>query len=345
MTPVDIHTDFHTIGMDKPAYIIAEIGSNHNQNFDMACEMIDKAVDAGANGVKFQTFKAENHYSKYTPEISLYNENIYTLIESLEIDRSWHKKLSSYCRKKKIDFLDSPTDAEAIRIDREIKMPLMKIASFDMVDLHLVKQICKGQNGVIISTGMSSLSEIEQCVNLCRSMNNDRLILLQCTSLYPAPTHLANLQAMETLFKSFNTIVGYSDHTLGDHIAIAAVSIGAKVIEKHYTLDRTLPGPDHGFAIEPGELKEMITKIRDIESAMGNGMKTGPAEEEQELYRKARRSIHSRKDLQAGHVLKSEDLIIKRPATGIHPVHFSILLGRKLKSPIQKDEPVTWEKV
>ncbi len=340
-----IKTNFFEIGIGQPCYVIAEIGSNHNGNYDMACELIEKAKAAGVNAVKFQTFKAKDHYSKKTPKIDLYKENIYDLIEKLEIDRTWHSKLAILCTKLNIDFLDSPCDKEAIEIAVSVGMPLIKIASYDMVDIRLVNEIAKTGKAVMFSTGMSSMEEIETAVDICRKNNNNNIIALQCTSLYPAPAHLTNLNAMKTIADKFNIVTGYSDHTMGDHIPCAAVAMGAHVIEKHYTLGRQLPGPDHNFAIEPNELKDMVNKIRDIESAFGDGLKNGPRVEEQELFTKARRSIIARNKISKGQLIKDADIIIKRPGLGIHPSEINSVVGKTAKKDIEEDEPITWEMI
>lgn len=345
MSMKKISTKFRTISSQDPCYIIAEIGSNHNGNFDQACEMIEKAAKAGVDAVKFQTFKASNHYSKKTPKISLYKEDIYTLIEKLEIDRTWHAKLSKVCAQNNLDFLDSPCDSEAVALAVSVDMPILKVASFDMVDIRLIDEISKTGKSVMFSAGMSTLSEIQTAVNICRANNNNNLIILQCTSIYPAPVSLSNLKAMQTIEKAFDVITGYSDHTLGDHIACAAVAMGASVIEKHYTLDRTMSGPDHAFAIEPIELKNMVDKIRDIEGAKGDGMKNGPREEEMEFYKNARRSILAARDIVIGGIIQKEDLIIKRPGYGIHPSMISLVIGRTAKQNIEADSPITWEMI
>lgn len=340
-----LDTNFSRIGADQPCYLIAEIGSNHNGNFDMACELIEKAKQAGVSAVKFQTFRAKEHYSKKTPKIGLYQEGIYELIEKLEIDRSWHSKLAALCTKLNIDFLDSPCDTEAIGIAVSVGMPLIKIASYDMVDVRLVSEIAKTGKGVMFSTGMSTTSEIEAAINICRNNGNDKIVVLQCTSLYPAPANLSNLRAMSTISNMFDVITGYSDHTMGDHIPCAAVAMGAKVIEKHYTLGRHLPGPDHNFAIEPEELKTMVSRIRDIESAVGDGVKNGPRAEEMELFTKARRSIIAKKKISKGHQITEEDIVIKRPGLGIHPSQITVVVGKTAKRDIDEDEPITWEMI
>ena len=341
----EIKTRFSSISNDAPCYIIAEIGSNHNGNFDIACEMIEKAATAGVNAVKFQTFKAKSHYSKSTKKISLYEEDIYSLIEKLEIDRSWHPKLAKVCDEFKLDFLDSPCDFEAIELALEVDMPLMKVASFDMVDSRLIEKIAQTNKGVVFSAGMANMAEIENAINICRKAGNEQIAVLQCTSLYPAPVHITNLNAMATIKQAFNVITGYSDHTLGDHIACAAVAKGAKIIEKHYTLNRNMQGPDHIFAIEPFELKDMVTKIRDIENALGDGVKNGPRTEEMEFFTNARRSLIAGRSIKKGSIITQEDVVIKRPNYGIHPSLLDIVVGRIAKEDILEDEPLTWENI
>ena len=340
-----IKTPYRTISNESPCYIISEIGSNHNGSFDLACELISKAVEAGVDAVKFQTFKAKNHYSKNTPKMGMYMEDIYELIEKLEIDRSWHAKLADVCKSHQVDFLDSPCDSEAINIAVGVNMPIIKVASFDMVDVRLIDEISKTGKAVMFSAGMCKLSEIETAVNICRGNGNHNLIVLQCTSVYPAPVNLSNLNAMETIRRAFDVITGYSDHTMGDHIACAAVALGAKVIEKHYTLSRKMDGPDHAFAIEPHELANMVTKIRDIEASLGDGMKNGPHAEEMEFYKNARRSILSSRDISKGEIIQDMDIVIKRPGYGIQPSMINLVVGRTAKVNIEADSPITWEMI
>ena len=340
-----IKTQFSIIDEDQPCYLIAEIGSNHNGNFDLAVELIEKAADSGVNAVKFQTFKAANHYSKRTKKISLYDEDIYSLIEKLEIDRTWHSKLSDVCGRRKIDFLDSPCDFEAIDLALELDMPLMKVASFDMVDTRLIERIAKSNKGVVFSSGMASMAEIESAVQNVRECGNEKIAVLQCTSLYPAPYEITNLKAMETIKRAFNVLVGYSDHTLGDHISCAAVAMGAKIIEKHYTLDSKMDGPDHIFAINPVELKVMVNKIREIEQSIGDGIKNGPREQEMEFYHNARRSLIASSDIKKGQKINDCDIVIKRPNYGIHPSLLSKIIGREAKNDIKADDPIRWEDI
>ncbi len=225
-----------------------------------------------------------------------------------------------------------------------LKTGLLKVASFDLTDIKLIEYMAKTGSSLLMSTGLATLSDIENAVNACRKIGNENFALLQCTSLYPAPAHLSNLKSMATIKQAFNCVVGYSDHTMGDHIPLAAVAMGAKIIEKHYTLDRSMKGPDHSFAMQPDELKDMVLKIRDVEAAIGDGIKNGPREEERENFN-LRRSLIAKKDIHKGHTITEEDIIIKRPGYGILPQFYDIVVGREAKDDIKADEWITWEKV
>jgi sialic acid synthase SpsE len=252
--------------------------------------------------------------------------------------------LKEYCDKKEIDFLTSPCDYESIDEMVEIKSKLMKVASFDLTDIKLIEYMEKTKLPIVLSTGLATLSDIENAINIFRRNKNENVALLQCTSLYPAPAYLSNLKSMKMLKEAFGCVVGYSDHTMGDHIPIAAVAMGAKIIEKHYTLDRNMEGPDHSFAMEADELKDMVNKIRDVEASFGDGMKNGPREEESENFN-LRRSIIAKTDIEKGSIIKGEDIIIKRPGYGILPQFYDIVVGREAKVDIKHDEWITWDKV
>ena len=331
------------IGEREPCFIIAEAGSNHNGSLEQAKKLIGVAVEAKADAVKFQIFKAENLYSKYTPEFSyLKGKNTYELIKSIETPREWIKELAGYCKEKKINFLASPFDFEVVGLlDKYV--PAFKIASFEITDLELIKYAAEKGKPMIISTGMANLGEIEDAINAIKSTENDDIILLHCNSLYPTPVEDVNLKAMETMRIAFRLPIGFSDHTLGIHIPIAAVAMGACVIEKHFTLDRTLPGPDHSFAIEPNELKEMIRCIREVEKAKGSGIKEKSELESGEMYIKARRSIHAKVDIPKGTKITRDMLIIKRPGYGIKPKFIDVVVGKEAKKDIKEDEWITWD--
>lgn len=337
------------IPIDKNrAYIIAEAGSNHNGDFSMAKALIEAAAEAGADAVKFQTFKAENHYSKYTPHFSYLQEQFggrttYDLIKSLELDRDWHASLMEYAASYGISFFSSPCDVQAVDQLAELNVPAFKVASFDLVDVGLIKYMAGFGKTMILSTGMADYADIQKAIDVCEQVANQQIVLLHCTSLYPAPVDISNLLAIQTMQKAFNYPVGYSDHTIGDHIPIAAVVLGACMIEKHFTLNHSLGGPDHEFAMEPAELSTMVKKIREVESALGDGLKKGPHDLEKEMYEKGRRSIHSRRELKAGDILTGEDVCIKRPGYGISPSNMEHIIGLRICKDIPEDYWITWE--
>lgn len=334
----------HKIGDGQPCFVIAEIGSNHNQDYNLACNMIDAAAKSGVDAVKFQTFRATSHYSKKSPGFGyLHDANTHDLIHSLELDRSWQAKLKEYAKKCGIIFFSSPCDSDAIVGLAALNVPAYKVASFDLTDDVLISEIAAIGKPLILSTGMATWMDIQFAVDAARRVGNDQLVLLQCTSLYPAPTHLSNLNAMASMRSVFGTLVGYSDHTMGEHISLVAVALGACVIEKHFTLDRTLPGPDHAFAIEPHEMSELMNKIREIESSFGNGIKNGPCQEEIEMAEKGRRSLHARVPIISGQVIRADMLVAKRPGLGIPPFLRAQVIGRTARRNIEADDWITWD--
>lgn len=333
------------VGKDHPAYVIAEIGSNHNQDWDIAIRTIDAAVEAGVDAVKFQTFRADVHVSKFArmPSYLMEGESIQELLRSLELDRTWHRPLMAYCIQRGVHFFSSPCDFEAVDELAALDVPAMKVASFDLTDLRLISHIAKTGKPVILSTGLADWMDIQRALDACYKVGNHQVILLQCTSLYPAPTEMSNLRAMESMSSAFFVPTGYSDHTIGDTVTCAAVAMGACMIEKHFTLDRNLPGPDHSFAMEPHELKEMVQRIRTIEAARGDGIKNGPRGPEIEMAEKVRRSIHAARDIAEGEVIDEGMLAIKRPGLGISPHLLPELIGRKAKRSIPGDHHITWD--
>ena len=333
------------VGHDEPCFIIAEAGSNHNGNLEQAKKLIDAAVEAGANAIKFQIFKAENLYSKYTPEFSyLKGQNVYELIKDIETPREWLKELAGYCEDRNIIFLATPFDFEAVDL-MDKYVPAFKIASFEIVDLELLQYAARKGKPMIVSTGMANLGEIDDAINAIKSVGNEDIVLLHCNSLYPTPVEVVNLRALETMKNAFKVPVGFSDHTLGIHIPLAAVAMGACLIEKHFTLSREMKGPDHSFAIEPDELKEMVRCIREVEKAKGTGIKEKSELEAEEIYVKARRSIHAKINIPTGTKITRDMLIIKRPSYGIKPKFIDIAIGREAKKDIKEDEWITWEMV
>lgn len=325
-------------------YIIAEAGSNHNGSYDMALQLVDSAVNAGADAVKFQIFKAESIYSRFTPDFSsMKGENVYELIKSLETPREWIPKLARYCSKKKIHFLATPFDFDAVDALNKY-VPAFKIASFEIGDLELLSYVSATNKPIILSTGMASLGEIEEALSAIQSTGNDKIILLHCNSLYPTPPDVVNLATIKTLKDAFRLPVGFSDHTLGITIPIAAVALGSCVIEKHITISRTLTGPDHSFALEPEELALLVSTLREVSAAIGTGIKKrSPAEDE--AYVKGRRSIHAKIDIPKNTQITRDMLIVKRPGYGISPNQIQNLIGRRPCRTIKEDQWITWDMI
>jgi len=340
----NIEVNDRVIGQSRPVFIIAEVGANHNRSIALAKEHIDAAVEAGADAVKFQIYSAETLYSKNTPKHSGYDKDLFTLIKEIETPREWLPELASFCEKRGIVFFATPFDMRAVDELDEVS-PLFKIASFEIVDLPLLRYVASKGKPMIISTGLANMEEIEDAFLVCREEGNEQIVFLQCASMYPSPPTIMNLRSMETIRRAFGVPTGLSDHTRGIHISVAAAAMGASVIEKHFTLDRTMEGPDHPFAIEPNELAELVRQVRDVESAMGDGRKLGPSPEEMEFYEKARRSIHAAVDIPEGTVITEEMLAVKRPGYGIRPKFIELLVGRKASRNIEADSWITWEMI
>ena len=336
------------IGENSPCFIIAEAGSNHDRDMGQAKEMIDVAVEAGADAVKFQTFTADKIAANTSHQImKLGNEyegvpTLYELYKGLELPREWQRELKEYADKKGIIFLSTPFDYDAVEELEELGMEAYKIASFEMVDIPFLRYIAKKNKPIILSTGMANLGEIEDALNAIYEQGNNQVILLHCGISYPMPVGEVNLAAMDTMKSAFQLPVGYSDHTLGIAIPIAAVARGAKVIEKHFTLDRNLKGPDHKFAIEPDELKAMVKGIRDAEKAIGSSIK-GLAHTERLHHQRGRRSIFAKMDIPKGTIITEDMLAVLRPGVGLMPKYFDIVVGREARKDIKKNEPITWE--
>ena len=331
------------IGENSPCFVMVDVGANHNGDFETAKQLIIAAAKTGADAIKFQTYTAEKLYSKKTPKFIKDSIAPYELIKKYQHPREWLPKLNEVAKKNNILFSSSPFDFEAVELLEEINVPFYKIASPEIVDLELIEYIAKKQKPIILSTGMANLGEIEDALNTILKSGNDQIIILHCNTLYPAPFETVNLKAIKTLKTAFKFPIGFSDHTLGIEISLAAVSMNAKIIEKHFTLDKTQNGPDHSFALESNDLKELITKIRNIELAMGSGVKKPHELELKENYKKGRRSIIAAKDIPKGTVINREMLIVKRPGYGIKPKFINLILGRRTKIDIQNDEWITWD--
>lgn len=338
------------VGPGEPAYVIAEIGANHNRDLDLARRLIDTAADAGADAVKFQTYSGDRIYSRRTPAISslaaVTDKPANEFMEEISLPREWQLDLGIHARERGVAFFSTPFDHEAVDELAALDVAVLKIASFEIGDLPLIRHAAATGRPLIISTGMATLGEIEEALAAVASEGGEQVVLLQCTSMYPAPARLINLRAMDTMRLAFGVPVGLSDHTSGTAVPIAAAGLGATVIEKHFTLDRSLPGPDHAFALEPTELAEMVAGIREVEAALGDGSKHGPSPEEREdLYLVARRSLVTTRSLSAGTVLERDMLMTKRPGLGIAPRELDRVLGRKLRIDVEEDEILQWEMI
>jgi len=337
------------IGEGQPCFIIAEAGVNHNGDAGIAKKLIDVAKDAGADAVKFQTFKAENVVTKFAEKAEYQKETTregsqYEMIKSLELSREDFRELADYAKKKDIMFLSSPFDKESVDLLYRLDMPAFKIGSGEITNFPLLRYIAKKGKPIILSTGMSTLGEVEEALDVFRKEGAEDVILLHCVSNYPASIEDVNLRAMETLKQAFKLPVGFSDHTLSIIIPVVATAMGAHVIEKHFTLDKNLPGPDHKASLEPKELKEMIKNIREVEKAMGDGIKR-PTAEEEKIKKVARKSIVAKVDIPKGTVIKESMLGVKRPRTGIEPKYLKLVIGKKAKENIKKDEVITIEMI
>lgn len=298
--------------------------------------------------MKFQTFHAENvvtcHAEKaeYQKSTTSVNETQYEMIKNLELPDESFRDLSDYAKKRGIIFLSTPFDEESVDLLDQIGVPAYKIPSGEITNFPLLKKIAKKRKPVILSTGMSTLGEVEEAFNYLKKNGARYVILLHCTTSYPAPLHSVNLRAMKTLQSAFSVPVGYSDHTEGITISIAAVAIGASVLEKHFTLDRTLPGPDHQSSLEPDEMEAMVKAIRDVEFAIGDGMKR-PNIIEKKIKDIARKSIVAKRYIQKNEIITRDMIAIKRPGVGMNPKYLDFIVGKRIKCNLDKDNFILFD--
>jgi N,N'-diacetyllegionaminate synthase len=326
--------------------IIAEAGVNHNGDLELAKKLIDAAADAGVDYVKFQTFNSKKLVSKSAEKADYQKENTNDAIESqlkmlqrLELSKENHLVLIEYCKTKNIRFLSTAFDLDSIDFLHQLNIDLWKVPSGEITNLPYLRKLGSLGKPVIISTGMAEMQEIDDAIKVIISAgtDSDNITVLHCNTEYPTPMHDVNLTAMNTIKNVFNVPVGYSDHTLGIEIPIAAVALGAKVIEKHFTLDKTMEGPDHKASLEPFELKAMVHAIRNIELAMGNGIKV-PSPSEAKNKPIARKSIVANTDIFKGEVFNESNLTIKRPGTGISPMKWDEVIGSKATKDYKTDD-------
>ena len=329
-------------------FIIAEAGVNHNGDIELAKKLIDAASDAGADAVKFQTFKAEKLVSKDAKKAAYQQENMqvksdsqYEMLKKLELDTQTHKELIEYCNTKNIMFLSTPFDLESIELLNDLQLPIFKIPSGEITNLPYLRAIAKLNKKVVLSTGMSSMQEVREAfeVLLNNGTEKENITILHANTMYPTPMEDVNLHAMQSIQKELDIAVGYSDHTLGIEVPIAAVAMGASIIEKHFTLSRSMEGPDHKASLEPDELKAMVISIRNIEKSLGSYEKK-PSPSEMPNMALARKSIVAARKIAKGEVLSEENLTVKRPGEGISPMRWDKIIGKVATKSYDIDEMI-----
>jgi N,N'-diacetyllegionaminate synthase len=336
------------IGAGEPCFVIAEAGVNHNGDLNLARKLIDAAVTAGADAVKFQTFSADRLASATAPKAAYQkrathaDETQHAMLKRLELSADMHRALMKHCRERGIIFLSSPFDEAAANLLEELDVPAYKIPSGEIVNLPFLRHVASKRRPIILSSGMADLTEVIGAVAAIAQGGQGDIVLLHCLSSYPATPAEANLRAMATMAEACGLPVGFSDHTLGIVVALAAAALGACAIEKHLTLDCKLPGPDHAASLEPEEFARMITGIRTVESALGDGDKrVQPSELETRAV--ARKSVVVARDLTAGDVLAPADLVSLRPGTGLSPALTGQLVGRRLLHDVTAGTPLKWD--
>ncbi len=334
MIPIEIAG--REVGPGHPCFIIAEAGVNHNGSLETAKCLVDVAVEAGADAVKFQTFKAKEVVSPQAPKAAYQKsttapaESQLEMLRRVELPYEAFRELKGYCDRCGIMFMSTPFDEDSVDFLDSIRVSVFKVPSGEVINHPFLKYVAQKGKPLIMSTGMSYLSEVDEAVRKVWGTGNEQLVLLHCVSNYPADPADANLRAMQTMATAFQVPIGCSDHTLGTEVALAAVALGACVVEKHFTLDRNLPGPDHQASLEPDELAALVRGIRTVESALGHGRKE-PAASEADTAAVARRSLVAARDIPAGTVLTEKLIAIKRPGTGLPPTMLGCILGGRTR--------------
>lgn len=337
-----------SVGAGAPVFVIAEAGVNHNGDVQTAKQLIEVAIDAGADAVKFQSFKAESLVTSAAPKAEYQllttseTETQLDMLRKLELLPEAHHELLVYCKDRGIMFLSTPFDQESADLLESMQLNAFKISSGDLTNRPLLEHVAKKGKPLIISTGMATLIEVEEAVAAVRESGCDQLVIMHCVSNYPSQPAETNLRAIETLARTFNVPVGFSDHTAGIEVALGAVALGATVIEKHFTLDRMMPGPDHRASLEPDELRLFIRGIRTVESSLGNGVKV-PAASELEIAKVARRSLVAAQDIPSGSIISRSMIDLKRPGTGLPPGKIDSVVGRNSLVDIARGDILTMD--
>jgi N,N'-diacetyllegionaminate synthase len=336
------------VGLGHPPCIIAEIGSNHNGDMDLCHRLIDAAADAGAHAVKFQSWSeasliADEEYARNTQysDKKRHFGTLREMVRAYQFTAEQHREAKKHCDARGIAFCSTPFSNEEVDLLEGLDVPFFKIASMDIVHMPLLRYVARKGRPVVISTGMATLAEIEQAVETVRAEGNSQIVLLHCVSIYPPDYGTIHLRNMATLERAFEVPVGFSDHTLGTAVPLAAIAVGACVIEKHFTLDREMAGWDHAISANPAELKTIIEEGQNIWKALGSNQRR-VNDAEMEKRKKFRRSLVARRSLQKGTVLKEADLTAKRPGTGISPNELNYVVGRRLASTLSEDQVLRW---
>lgn len=339
--------DNRVIGPGEPTYIIAELSANHNQDFDEAVKLLQAAKEAGADAIKIQTYTPDTiTIDSDKPYFQIKGtiwdgRNLYDLYGEAYTPWDWQPKLKAIANDMGLALFSTPFDATAVDFLEEMDVPAFKIASFELVDLPLISLVARTGKPVIMSTGMASLAEISEAVRTVREAGNNQLALLKCNSAYPAPPEEMNLRTIPNMAQTFGVPVGLSDHTLGIEVPVASVALGACIIEKHFTLSRSVPGPDSAFSLEPHEFKAMVNAVRTIERALGTvNYGTMPSERKSIVFR---RSLFAVQDIKAGDRLTEENIRSIRPGDGLAPKFLPDVLGKRAKRDIERGTPITWD--
>ncbi|MFT8348041.1 N-acetylneuraminate synthase [Clostridium saccharoperbutylacetonicum] len=338
-----------TLVDESSCFVIAEAGVNHNGDINIAKKLVDAACEARVDAIKFQTFKAKSLVTKNAPKAEYQKKttesvNQYEMLKKLELSYEEHVILKKYCNEKHIMFISTPFDFESVDLLEKLNIPLYKISSGDLTNIPLLKYIAKLNKHMIISTGMANLGEVEDAIKAIKEVGNNKISLLHCTSNYPTNYEDVNLNAMITLENAFKLPVGYSDHTVGIEVPIAAAALGAKIIEKHFTLDKTMEGPDHTASLNPEELKQMVTSIRNIESAFGDGIKICNVSE-QNTREIARKSIVASVNIKKGETISFSNITFKRPGNGISPQFADDIVGKIAIEDINVDDFINFSNI
>lgn len=336
------------IGDDDPAFIVAELSANHRRDFTVAVNTIKAMKEAGADAVKLQTYtpdtltlQCRSDHFRIKQDTIWDGKTFYELYQEAYTPWEWQPKLKKIAEDLGLICFSSPFDRTAVDFLENMHVPCFKVSSFEITDIPLIEYIASKGKPVIISTGIATLADIEEAINACKKKDNCQIILLKCTSAYPAPFEDIHLRTIPVLKEVFQTIVGLSDHTLGISVPIAAVALGAKIIEKHFILDQKLGGPDAGFSLEPGEFKEMVQSIRNVEKALGEAKFV--LSDKTKKSREFSRSLFVTRDMNAGEIFTEENIKSIRPGYGLHPKYFYEILGKRAKKPLKKGTPLSWD--